>query len=474
MAVAAAVALVVVIGGTVLALRDGDDGPADPPEKEPVAGASTDPKPSPSASVDRGDGTGADGGADTVDVGELNEGRKDGEGKVLWYRPAPKVPGSGADAPGMWVTDGLVAKAAYKQVTGHDARTGAPRWTVDLPQKVCAVTPQTTRDDKVVVAYMSGVSSRAKCNQLQQIDLRTGDRGWTAKVSEGDLFDSALSISLNLVGDTLVVGRSMSGVGYDARTGKRRFDLPKYGGDCFPDAFTGGDKLLTVAGCGAGGDNARDELRELDPATGKARWTKPFPKGWKISRVLSLDPVVLHLTNDDKKQWNITALKDGSPTVRSQLSLKEPPEPECGWAGVDRQLQDCLGVASDADTLYLPSKARDGANEMIAVNLDTGREKWRAKSTGGRTLLPLRVEDGQVISYEKPTYDAGGAVTATPVGGGTPKKLLQNPGGGAATLERGFFQRQLAYEDGRLYLSSTLLTSTKNGAEQKLMLAFGP
>ncbi|MGW1144037.1 outer membrane protein assembly factor BamB family protein [Streptomyces sp. NPDC002454] len=474
---AAVAALVVVVGGTVLALGAGDEGddPA-PKEPTPVAGGSTAPAPSASASVDQGDGKGAGGSGaagDGVDVDELNEGREDGESRVLWYRSAPKVPGSGAEAPGLWVTDDLVVKAAYKQVVGYDATGGEPRWTVELPQKVCAVVPRPTGDGKVVVAHMSGVSDRAKCNQLQQIDLGTGAKGWTQKVSEGGLFDSSVSIALHLVGDTLVVGRSMSGIGYDVDTGKRRFEVGKHGTDCFPNGFTGGARLLMVAGCGAGGDNQRDEVRQLDPKTGKVLWSKKFPKGWKVTRALSVDPVVLYLTNEEKKQWNVTALQDGSAAVRSQLSLKEQPELDCGWAGLTRELQGCTGVVADADTLYLATKAKSSANELLAVSLDTGKEKWRTGATYGRSLQPLRIEDGRVLSYERPSHDRAGAVTAIEVTGGAPRVLLKNPDG-AAALERSFFQKAVAYEGGRLYLSTTMLSSTKNGAEQKLMMAFGP
>ena len=60
-------------------------------------------------------------------------------------------------------------------------------------------------------------------------------------------------------------------------------------------------------------------MQELDPATGKAKWTKTFPKGWKVARTYSVDPVVLYLTNEDKKQWNVTTLKnDGTRPLRGR------------------------------------------------------------------------------------------------------------------------------------------------------------
>ena len=119
-------------------------------------------------------------------------------------------------------------------------------------------------------------------------------------------------------------------------------------------------------------------MQELDPATGKAKWTRKIPKGWQVARTYSVDPVVLYLTNEDKKQWNISTLKPTA--VTAQVDIDESFAPECGWAILSRDLQGCQGVAADADTLYLPTEAKTGANEIVAINLATGKEKWRIKS----------------------------------------------------------------------------------------------
>ncbi|MET7655274.1 hypothetical protein ABZT00_31135, partial [Streptomyces sp. NPDC005486] len=198
--IGAAVAALLVIGGTVYAVTSGDDKEG----KKPVAGPSDDGKATSTSSggpVNPGDG-GGDGGEDTED---FNADRKAGEAKVLWYKEAPDAPASGADAPGMWITSKAAVKAAYKEVVAYNVGDGRPTWdTIALPQKICAVTPQKTADDKVVVAYMSGTSDRAKCNQLQQIDLGTGAKGWKGVVADGALFDSAISVELSLTGNTLM------------------------------------------------------------------------------------------------------------------------------------------------------------------------------------------------------------------------------------------------------------------------------
>ncbi|MDU0304658.1 PQQ-binding-like beta-propeller repeat protein, partial [Streptomyces sp. PAL114] len=468
--VAAAVAVALVVGGTVWAVSGGDD-----KKDEPVAQPTDDPKPgkSDAAPVNPGDGSG-DGGEDPED---LNEGRQAGESKVLWYKEAPDAPGSGADAPGLWVTGKTAVKAAYKDVYAYNVSDGKPAWdTISFPNKICAVTPQKTADDKVVVAYMSSSSDSAKCNRLQLLDLTTGEKGWTQEVADGALFDSVLSIEMSLTGNTLMVGRSQSGTAYDVRTGRKLFDSKRYGdAPCFPSAFAGGERLIQVASCGAGGTNEHDEVRELDPATGKVKWTYQYQKGWRVERTYSVNPLVVYATKEedgDKKAWNIASFTAAG-KLRSQVSVNEKFDAGCGWAILARDLQGCDGVVAEGDTLFLPTAATTGANEIVAISLATGKELWRQSSPVEESMVPMKVENGKLIAYVEPSYDAGGRIVALPVSGANhkPAVLMQNPQA-VADIENGFFSKAIDWVDGRFYLSTTRLTGNDD-AKEKLMLAYG-
>ncbi|MEU7469373.1 PQQ-binding-like beta-propeller repeat protein [Streptomyces sp. NPDC044984] len=469
MIIGAAVAALLVAGGTVWAVS-GDDGKKD---KKPVAKQTDDPEPggSSGAPVNPGDGSG-DGGEDPEN---LNEGRQAGESRVLWYKEAPDAPGSGADAPGMWITGKTAVKAAYKELSAYNVGDGDPAWdTITFPQEICAVTQEKTADDKVVIAYKSGKSDSAECNQLQLVDLNTGEKGWKQEVADGALFDSVLSIEMTLTGDTLMVGRSQSGTAYDVTSGKKLFDAKKYGdAPCFPAAFAGGERLLQVASCGVGGTDEHDELQELDPKTGKVRWTQKFDKGWRIERAYSVDPVVVYSTNEDKKAWNISAFTGGSGKFRSEVTVDEDFAPGCGWAILARDLQGCEGAVVDGDTLYLPTEATTGANEIVALSLDNGKERWRVKSPADESMQPIKVEGGKLIAYVGPSYDAGGQVVAIPVSGSDhkPAELMRNPQG-VADIENSFFSKSIDWVDGRFYLSTTRLTGNDE-SKGKLMLAYG-
>ncbi|MFF3148270.1 hypothetical protein ACFVRU_42810, partial [Streptomyces sp. NPDC057927] len=214
------------------------------------------------------------------------------------------------------------------------------------------------------------------------------------------------------------------------------------------------------------------EVQQLDPATGKAKWTTKIPKGWTVERTYSVDPVVIYMTNKDQKKVNVTTFKDNG-AVRSQLKSSDAFRPECGFAILDRDLTGCFGTAADANTLYLPTEAKSGANEIVAFDLSTGKEKWRVKSPADESMLPLKTDGTRLIAYVEPSYDAGGQIVSIPTTGSShrPTKLLQNPQG-TASVENGFFSKAVDYVDGRFYLSTTRLTGNDQSKE-KLMLAYG-
>ncbi|GHE00667.1 outer membrane protein assembly factor BamB family protein [Streptomyces alanosinicus] len=467
--IGAAAAALLVVGGTVYAVTSGGGD-----KKKPVAQHSDDPKHSATGASNTASTSSALSAPHGDDSENLNEGRKAGEAKVLWYQSAPDAPGAGADAPGMWLTDKAVVKAAYKQVFAYGVADGKPVWgPLAFPQKICAVTPRKSADDKVVVAYMSGADDNAKCNQLQQIDLATGQKGWSTKVADGGLFDSALNIELTVSGRTLMVGRSESGTAYDVDKGTKLYDKGKYGAACYPAAYAGGTgRLIQVSSCGAGGDNEHDEIQELDPATGKVRWTQRVKKGWQVTRAYSVDPLVVYLTDQDKKAWNIsTFTKNG--TFRSEVKVDEKFAPHCGWAILERDLQACQGVAVDAGTLYLPTDATGSANEIVAISLADGKAKWRAKSPADEPMYPMKAEGGKLVAYVQPSYDSGGQVVSIPVNGSSHPvtKLLQNPQG-TARIEDSFYDGVVDWAGGRFFISSGRLSGSDESKE-KLIMAFG-
>ncbi|MFI1932525.1 PQQ-binding-like beta-propeller repeat protein [Streptomyces sp. NPDC020330] len=471
--VAAALAVVLVAGaGTWFLVSDGGDDP-----KKPVAGTSTDPKPpSESPTVDEGDGSG-DGREGNDD---LNAGRKPGEAKVAWLQKNDiDLPRNGASVEGPWFTGDLVVKAMYRGVFGYAVADGKQKWALKLPADVCATPNTATADGKLVIGVKDGTTDRAKCSVLQMIDLNTGKAGWKKTIKKNGTWDFLSDIGLAISGDTVTVGRTNNANAYRVSDGKELFGNPE--GNCKPFAFAGGAKLIAAVNCRTDDvKNPQQQVQELDPVTGKAKWTYQPKRGWEVSKVYSVSPLVVRFDHEEKKQYAIAALTE-SGKLRSQLAPARDDKltVDCGgrFAVFGTNLEGCSGVAADANTFYIAteddSSGTARTNKVIAFDLNTGKPKWEAPAPAERVLKPLGMEGGQVLLYMRPKYDTAGALVTLPPTGGTPKTLLQHPAS-AGRIENGFFSSKVLYQDGRSYIFSKRVSASndKEELEQSTMLVF--
>ncbi|MFE4538873.1 PQQ-binding-like beta-propeller repeat protein [Streptomyces scopuliridis] len=465
--VAAAVAGALVIGGGIW-LAVGGDGSGDKPDVSKSEDAT---KPSGSSTADQGDDSGT--GREAAD--DLNAGRKDGEARIDWLQINDvDLPRNGADAYGPWFAGDTVVKAMYRQVAGYSAADGKKKWTLSLPTEICAAPVASSATGKLVLGIKNGTTEKADCNQLQLVDLTTGKAGWKKEIPETGAFDLLSDITVAISGDTVTAARTGAVNAFRVSDGKELFG--KLPGNCQPYALTGGPKMIAAESCTGGGN----QIQELDPATGRAKWTYKLAADWDTDKVYSVNPLVISLKNDEKDTWSIVALNaDGTP--RSQIQGgNDKFAPKCGGGFIvfGQNLEGCVGVAADADTFYMATAADNNGtsrtNEIVAFSLDTGKSTWRAKAPEGRTMTPLRMEGGKVLVYLDPTYDMGGAVATVAPSGGAPTTLLQHPAS-TARIESSFYSPKYAYVDGRFYVMSGRVSASNDEDELKTetMMAFG-
>ncbi|MFD3977487.1 outer membrane protein assembly factor BamB family protein [Streptomyces griseus] len=482
--VAAVLAGALVIG-TGVWFAVGDDGADD---GKPVARESAAPKP---PGADPGPGrTPAPGAA------EINEGRVKGEAKVRWVqRNGVDLPGGGASALGPWVVGDVVAKAMYRTASGYSLDDGTPKWSLRLPSDVCAAPTRPTADGKIVVGLLTDTSTEdSACDRLQMIDLATGEAGWSATFDRAPTQDGLANIVMAVSGDVLTIGRVGRTDAYRVSDGKHLWDeLP---GPCPSYGLAGGAVLLAAVGCRdqpAGESEARaddviEEVRRVDPSTGRTLWTYRPGKGWLIDAFHSVDPPVISLRRGGavEGEWAIAVLNaDG--TLRSRPSAGDDvPEARCTGMrrDVGANLDTCLGVAADADTLYTATKHRfaDGVltNDVIAFDMSTGEKKWKVPAPAGQTLMPLRVEGGEALVYLSPpgaksgAEGVGGGIVALGPDGGAPRQVLRHPASAAVT-ERTFTDPLVRYAGGRSLLMLPHVSGATDEEERELpaMIAFG-
>ena len=281
---------------------------------------------------------------------------------MLWYKEAPDAPGSGADAPGMWITDKTAVKAAYKQVFAYNVGDGKPTWDPHhLPAEDLRGHPA---EDGRRQGRRRVHERHQRQRQVQPAPADrpdTGKKGWTEEVADGALFDSTLSVELSIAGNTLMVGRSQSGTGYDVSTGKKLCDKKKYGAACFPTAFAGGDRLIIVASCGAGRDGHRARRGRRSSTRPPARSSGPrsSPRAGASARVYSARPARRLLTNEDKKTWNICRVqgRHGSPAPRSPSTRTS--RPSAAGRSSTATCRAASGAAADADHALPADRGED-------------------------------------------------------------------------------------------------------------------
>ncbi|MCX5200714.1 PQQ-binding-like beta-propeller repeat protein [Streptomyces sp. NBC_00237] len=469
--IGAAVAALIVVAGGIYLVSGG--------EKEPVAQPTTAGKPSAAPTVDQGDGKGPGGDAPGRDAGtDFNSARQPGDSKVLWnHANAVDLPSSGGKVMPMWFVGDTVIHTYYKTMTAYGAADGKKRWEIPFPNEVCAAPKLIGKDNKVVVGVKGDNTKKGRCDQLQQVDVKTGKAGWRKEVEQENAFAFG-DVELTVSGDTVAVSRNPFVSAFRVSDGSKLFGDVRTGA-CRIDGFAASPtKLFAVDQCGSG-DKPTSQFSEIDPTTGKARWSWKVAKDWTIKRVLSAEPTVLYLEKGKSgkaEAGNIAILKPNG-TLGAQLPEgEELPDLQCGWTIMKSGLQECKGVTADATTLYVSSEAKSAnlgsgrTNEIRAYDVTTGKRKWASKGDG-YTMLPLKVEGGNVFAYMEPTYDKPGGVVKVPTTGGSPAPVLKHPSSVSA-VERGMFSKSLAFEGGRLFMSPDTI-SGKDSEKPQAILAFG-
>ncbi|MBW5485038.1 outer membrane protein assembly factor BamB family protein [Streptomyces bambusae] len=472
--IAAALAAVLLVGGAAAYLTLGRDKPT-----EPVAqGGNAPPGPSGSPSVDQGDGRGAGGGPDF----DPNAGIRPGEARV-WVRDNQTQVPSGTLQYGPWRVGDVVVKAMYKEVTGYAVADGREKWKVSLQTPLCGAPQAPAATGRLVIGVRQSDSATARCTDLQQVDLTTGTLGWKITVPQENPYDTGLGFDMAIAGDTVALARSAVMSGFSVADGRKLFGTANTNG-CYPTAFAGGgQRLVVVRHCTDPkdpGGPGQDMVQEVDPATASPRWSHQYDKSWRLGRVLTMDPLVVALSDKNRKVWGITAFAaDGK--VRSEGELGFGVSGRCNGFGNAGDIQGCYAAAADADTLYLgagrPGKSlgTDDTNQVVAVDLNTGKERWRtAEQPKGRTMWPLAVENGRVVVYVAAGSGAAASVVSLAPADGASQPVLQSPAAAAGPQSALYpFSLRAGWAGGRVFVLNGSVGSPDTRKVSIALLSFG-
>ncbi|MEU9865608.1 PQQ-binding-like beta-propeller repeat protein [Streptomyces sp. NPDC047971] len=407
---------------------------------------------------------------------EIAQRRKAGEASAWIVDDRTDLPRRNIPTEDLWIVGDTAVQAIYKRVVAHRLSDGAQLWSVDLPTPVCETPVNAAPDGKVVIVLQNVEAwTGARCNQLRMIDLRTGKVGWHKELTETGAGDGTIIVDSAISGGTVAIVQSMKAAAYQVADGKKLYDIPlENPGKCYPGRVAGGSRLLVVADCAITAlEKAYDQVREIDPATGKVRWRYRTEPGRRIGQVLSVSPAVITTAHRETHadDWRVVALgPDGK--VRRTIDPRPKGFKHCGDSlNTSANAQSCREAVVGGGLVLL-----GGTDRVGAYDLGTGKLVWGVKSEGtSNGYYPLRVGPGRTgIVYQPGTYsDAGRVFRVGPGGVDTIKDVLRLPAS-TAKLEFGMaVVGENAYVGDRLVIAPAGLHGDDAQHEPR-MLSFAP
>ncbi|MGA4540796.1 PQQ-binding-like beta-propeller repeat protein [Uniformispora flossi] len=341
-------------------------------------------------------------------------GKSQQQGDVLWsimeHRDGPTSPEKPAlERPGAWFTDTTVVVAEAARLVSYNQDTGKTEWEYKAPEGslVCDVTPQT--DTRYALAAFG---KDDQCTTLEAVDLKTGKKVWSVDVGTDPgaipgLSGYGLTKGIAVTGDTAV----FDGKAYRVSDGKPLWDsataLPK---GCTDPEYLGGKRLVAKWTCGF---QAPTSVAEIDPATGKPKWTFTAPKTASVLddvKIAAVDPVMVmqgQAIGLGKEPPTVIVLDDsGKEKFRLQdHPVINPPGTSISAAAPVLATDKVVYVPGSDMSAFMGTGGSD-VNQITAYDRESGKKLWTKTVAGTNTVgmkqqakvYPIRVdENGDVL-----------------------------------------------------------------------------
>ncbi|WP_369172742.1 PQQ-binding-like beta-propeller repeat protein [Streptomyces sp. R28] len=277
-------------------------------------------------------------------------------------------------------------------VKAYDPDTGKQFWATPLPgagNQAC-VAPSVSDGGVGIVAYgASGMGgANGKCDHVAAYDLNSGKELWHRGFKVKYEFNSGKELAVARAGETAVITTDREQVALKAADGTKAWDVEKVvPSGCNAGTYTGGKNLIRTTSCVQGDTftgKSWTEASLVDPATGKAEWTKRFGES-EAEIALSTSPLVLSgeakgvFALDEKtgeRRGKFPAL-----TEKYFILPEEDGSPMRQVAGVGDILLMGLGEKG---------VAKGESKTLVAYDLNSGKELWKAPAANTIEYFPLR------------------------------------------------------------------------------------
>ncbi|GGZ67445.1 hypothetical protein GCM10010344_38100 [Streptomyces bluensis] len=319
----------------------------------------------------------------------------DSSTEPLWSVPSKSEWGSGEreqEVDGTWFTDKAVIQTLSGGVKAYALDTGKQLWATPLPgagNQAC-VAPSVSDGGIGVVAYgASGMGGApGKCDHVAAYDLNTGKKLWHRAFKVKDEFGSGRELAVARSGETVVITTDREQVALKAADGAKAWDVKKVvPSTCDTGTYTGGKNLIRTTSCLEGDaftGTPWTEASLVDPATGKAEWTKRFGED-EAEIALSTSPLVL--SGEAKGAF---ALDEKSGERRGKFPGMM--EKYYVFAGEDGSPMRQVAGFGNILLMGMSEKEVDTGESktLVAYDLDSGKELWKAPGSNSIEYIPLR------------------------------------------------------------------------------------
>ncbi|MFB6837108.1 PQQ-binding-like beta-propeller repeat protein [Streptomyces sp. NPDC056361] len=474
--IAAVVAVAVIIGVGIWYAGSGGDGKDD--EAKGTGGTS------------QGATGGGSGDTKGLGGGGKEKAPANTQGKKAFDVIEPKVPDV-TDVSGSWITDKAYVKTGVNSMVAYDLDKGTVLWTLPLTGQVCGSSRHMTADHKVPILFEASKRVAPRyyqlCTEVGMVDLNTGKLLWSTSVTGGTGGDQKVRFGeVTLSGTTVAAGGTDGGAAFDAANGNPRWKPQANSQNCYDLGYGGGAGLVAVRKCGPY-DSQYVMVQNLDPTTGAPLSQYKMPTGVKYASVVSTKPLVVaadvgESAGDGSGISDFFSIDEKTGKLKAKITADAD---QYGARCRSTKVESCSQALVGNGRLYVPTEEHEGStgeygdetNEVIAFDLTTGRTLPEKADAGDKyTLVPLRMDGGNLIAYKEPPYDKGGRIVS--IDGGTMKEtlLLENPADKTIRdIENSFSvdYSEILYGDGRLFMSAMMISKPRASAspDEKKYLA---
>jgi outer membrane protein assembly factor BamB len=297
-----------------------------------------------------------------------------------------------------------------------------------------------------VALLRASEGDRNDCGTVTVLDIVTGREVFTTSIPPIDRTAVTAADVPVVIGDFVLVGSRAGGHLLNIETGKHIAVAEE--GRCREDAYAVfGDVLVARVSCRErppGSDVVLSGLRAYD-ADLDEQWSWQAPRSGDgplvVRNVLSADPLVVevHRSSDDSLEiLRVDPVTGESASLLTRLRGREGEYlSPCDERGIAQCQQARIAggklilttvpqhVNPGTDGAYPGMDSTEYRNELVAIDLGTGKEAWRTGMVDGRAMHLVPATDGSIVAYQSANAnDVPGLLLSVDAATGTVSPLL--------------------------------------------------